>query len=446
MEQKPITVVTEIMPAALKQLQRYLKSIGNDIKHNNIIQFSDYKKLHYCCFIIIEDKNPPEGSVRASPILVFEANIDGTAQDFLGDLFKQNSSFMHAIYSCCQGYSADTDILLAYLLKNERGANTFYIAHPRQTLQVIEYQRDLRQAIEDYIDTNRLALINLQPNQIKQKIIDYLTTLDPDFNNKKPLPPPFFVQNGEAVSKCILVIALIVLIAIVLTAMGLMGERGQSFACGIISLVIFYLIWLRWREKTDVQDERLHWDSRYINDLKDIEDRQSQNHLSSIVYVKAGKLRLATLTLVLFFINVVAKLVATQGNLSGIVTIHFARWVILPGKANERTRLLFFSNYDGSWENYLGEFIDHASVGLTAIWSNTELGTNLGFPATQWLALKGGAREEQLFKPFARNSQQSELIWYSAYPDLSVKNIGNNQKIHDGLFSDQELAIWVRRL
>ena len=108
--------------------------------------------------------------------------------------------------------------------------------------------------------------------------------------------------------------------------------------------------------------------------------------------------------------------------------------------------LLFFSNYDGSWENYLGEFIDHASVGLTAVWSSTESGTNRGFPDTQWLALKGGARDEQRFKAFARNSQRRELIWYSAYPDLSVKNIGNNQKIHDGLFSDQDLTAWLKRL
>jgi hypothetical protein len=156
----------------------------------------------------------------------------------------------------------------------------------------------------------------------------------------------------------------------------------------------------------------------------------------------------------------VAKLFATQGNLSGIVTIHFARWLILPGKGNERHRLLFFSNYDGSWENYLGEFIDHASVGLTAIWSNTESNAKLngklgGFPRTLMLGLfsdtwssifPAGARDEQRFKAFARNSQRPELIWYSAYPDLSVKNIGNNMKIHEGVFSDSDISVWLKSL
>ncbi|MGZ8189805.1 MAG: hypothetical protein ACXWTS_01100 [Methylococcaceae bacterium] len=447
MEQNPMTVVTEVLPDRLEELRTYLKPIGDDIKKNNVIQFSAFQHLHYCCFIIIEDENPPAGLAKANPILVFEANIDRTVQAFLHDLCAQKPDFMHTVYSCCQGYPSDSQALPAYLLKNDRGANAFYIAHPGQTRQIIEYQKNLRQAIEDYLDANRPELISLQPGQIKQKIVDHLTALDPEFTNKKPLPPPFLIKNGEAVFNGTLVIAVIALIATVLAAFGWIGDDGaQLMARGIIGLIVLYLIWLRWRESTDIQDERMHWDSAYIQDLQDIEDRQLQNHLSSIIYVKAGNLRLATLTLVLFLINIVAKLVATKGNLSGIVTIHFARWIILPGKANERTRLLFFSNYDGSWENYLGEFIDHASVGLTAVWSSTESGTNRGFPDTQWLALKGGARDEQRFKAYARNSQRRELIWYSAYPDLSVKNIGNNQKIHDGLFSDQELTAWLKRL
>jgi hypothetical protein len=178
------------------------------------------------------------------------------------------------------------------------------------------------------------------------------------------------------------------------------------------------------------------------SEIQDVEDRQLQNHLTSVTEIKPGWLRLTTLRVVLASINLVAKLVATKGDLSGIVTIHFARWVILPGNK----RLLFMSNYDGSWENYLGEFIDHASVGLTAVWSNTRLGKERGFPDTQWLALRGGSRDEQRFKAFARNSQLAELIWYSAYPDLSVKNIGNNRTIHEGLFSTTNPSEWLKCL
>jgi len=452
MEQNPMTVVTEVIPDRLEELRGYLKAIGDDIKNNNVIHFSDYNYLHYCCFIIIEDEHPPTGSVTAAPILVFEANIDGTVTDFLADLFQRNPDFMRKVYGCCQGYTADIQALSTFLQANDRGANAFYIAHPGQNRQVIEYESSLRSAIESYIDTNRPELTNLPPEQIKKKIYEHLETTIPGFKDKKPLPPSFLLKNGATIWTGIGFIAVVALITIVLAAFGLIGSVGvKLLSWGVIGAIFLYLFCLRRKESTDIQDERMQWDSPYIKDLQEVEDRQPQNHLSSIIYVKPGKFRLMTLATVLFFINVVAKLTATQGNLSGIVTIHFARWIILPGKGNERTRLLFFSNYDGSWENYLGEFIDHASVGLTAVWSNTESGTDRGFPDTQWLALKGGARDEQRFKVFARNSQRRELIWYSAYPDLSVKNIGNNQKIHQGLFSEPELSgpelsAWLNRL
>jgi hypothetical protein len=457
MEQKPMTVVTEILPDRLAELEKYLKPIGEDINNNKVIQFSAFKRLHYCCFIIIkdEDPQPPAGITLAAPILVFEANIDGTAKEFLDDLFKQKPEFMHKVYSCCQGYTKDDQALSGFLQANDRGASAFYIALPGQTREVIEYQQNLRENIESYIDANRPKLVKLQPEQIKQKILEHLTAAVPGFGSKKPYAPSLLVKIGQILSKYSTWVILALLAVVLLGTYSLLGEIRLYIILGLIAA---YLICLLYHEMTDVQDERMHWESAYISELQAVEDRQPQNHLSSIIYVKPGKFRLLTLTGVLFFINLVAKVFATQGNLSGIVTIHFARWIILPGKANERNRLLFFSNYDGSWENYLGEFIDHASVGLTAVWSNTESGAKRGFPDTRllgavfdekktWTSIfPAGARDEQRFKAFARNSQRRELIWYSAYPDLSVKNIGNNMAIHEGLFSDAELSTWLKRL
>ena len=101
-----------------------------------------------------------------------------------------------------------------------------------------------------------------------------------------------------------------------------------------------------------------------------------------------------------------------------------------------------FSNFDGSWENYLGDFIDKAAKGLTAVWSNTA-----GFPRSRWLLL-GGATDEHRFKAFARNSQIVTEVWYSAYKHLSVQNIINNSQIRKGLIGRQkpaETTEWLRR-
>jgi hypothetical protein len=137
-------------------------------------------------------------------------------------------------------------------------------------------------------------------------------------------------------------------------------------------------------------------------------------------------------------IHLVAAISANQGSLSGITSIHFARWVVIDGGK----RLLFLSNYDGSWENYLDDFIDLASIGLTAIWSNTT-----GFPRSYFLVY-GGAQDELLFKTLVRQSQRPSIVWYSAYGDLSMQNIQNNAAIREGLFvpmNDAAVRAWLKK-
>ena len=103
--------------------------------------------------------------------------------------------------------------------------------------------------------------------------------------------------------------------------------------------------------------------------------------------------------------------------------------------------MLFLSNLDGSWASYLDDFIDKASTGLTAIWTNTQ-----GFPYTKFL-VKDGARDELAFKAYARNHQAPSLVWYSAYTDLTVQNIDKDSAIREQLLtplSDEETKKWLQ--
>jgi len=110
------------------------------------------------------------------------------------------------------------------------------------------------------------------------------------------------------------------------------------------------------------------------------ENRCMQNHLAAVSTLKPGRLRRLTLRLALWAVGAFSRHHSRPGYLGDIGTIHFARWILLPGT----DKLLFFSNYTGSWESYLGEFVDRASNGLTAVWSNTE-----NFPKTAWVAGEG---------------------------------------------------------
>jgi hypothetical protein len=142
-----------------------------------------------------------------------------------------------------------------------------------------------------------------------------------------------------------------------------------------------------------------------------------------MVLVKPGMLRSFLIRTSLRLLKFGVPIVAWNGYLGSMRTIHFAHWTLVGNTG----RLLFLSNFDGSWQSYLDDFVDKASRGLTLAWGNC-----IGFPRTQDLVLQGAAHGTQ-FKAWARQSQTQNILWYSAYSDLTVNQIIRNAAIVDGL-------------
>ena len=93
--------------------------------------------------------------------------------------------------------------------------------------------------------------------------------------------------------------------------------------------------------------------------------------------------------------------------ISAIGVIHFARWVLI----DNDTRLLFTTNFDGSWDDYIDEFIDKGADGLDALFGHC-----VGYP-------ERGARDSETFKQYIRDHEYKADLFYTAYPDASVKDI-----------------------
>jgi hypothetical protein len=164
--------------------------------------------------------------------------------------------------------------------------------------------------------------------------------------------------------------------------------------------------------------------------------------------MKPGKVRLITFKGMMLFARNLIPSYFVKGELMGIPTIHFARWVLF----DDNKRVLFFSNFDGSWQQYLGDFIDQSGWGLSAIFSNTKvfpktnfLGISGLFAMKKWFSKRipsssplwpGGAYDEEHFLAWSRNSELQTQIWYSAYPELSIKNVNNNSRIRSLLFKN----------
>ena len=173
------------------------------------------------------------------------------------------------------------------------------------------------------------------------------------------------------------------------------------------------------------------------------EDHGTHNHLATFVILKPGLLRKISIRLVLLTLNLIYRTWFTDitpGKLSGLPTIHFAHWTIVPlldAKRNRtgREALMFLSNYDGSWDAYLDDFLSFLGPGAIAIWANA-----VGFPARF-----DGAR----FKMYARMHMVRHHGWYQAEPTLTVGNVLNNDQIRLGLLrlprTGEEARLWLSR-
>ncbi len=170
------------------------------------------------------------------------------------------------------------------------------------------------------------------------------------------------------------------------------------------------------------------------------EDHDVTNQFSAMGSLKPGLMRLLTTIGVLSTVDYAARHLVRPGRLGRIRTIHFARWVFIGGTR----RMAFFSNYDGSVESYMDDFINKTGFGLNASFSN-----GVGYPRTHWLVLDGCA-DERKYKEFLRRHTMPTQVWYKAYPGLTAIDLERNTRIRRGLaaasLSDEEAREWLALL
>lgn len=216
-----------------------------------------------------------------------------------------------------------------------------------------------------------------------------------------------------------------------------LASFAGATATFLFAIAIFLLV-IRTAEKRDVPNDS----QASLRQIREMEKHENvpgfaQNHLMAVGTLKPGLLRTLTHTLALWGIRVVIQSKFRPGFVKNMGTIHYARWWRLPGT----NKAAFFSNFDGSWESYLEDFVTRASFGMTAAWSNWQ-----GFPPTKFLIFKG-ATDGGRFKRWVRTQQQVAPFWYSRFPTLTTDHIRNNALIHRGVakaHTNSEAEEWLR--
>ncbi len=413
--QSNFMVLAPVDPRREDELRSLLASMnlepGVVNPQNNVLPFGELRNLHFARIVILKDDTL--GDIAAyglKPVnyptyLTLLGDVDGDSEDFLADLTARYSAGLQQLFSHCEGFSSDKD-LLGWMKANSAPAAAAYVNWVGRTVQQVDEEEALRQALEKFIQQNSNSLRSMQPRDVHKALRGFVDKEQRAGRLKLSEPEP--TQMGWELRNLL----------------NLIGVPLMLLLASPILLVYlpFFLVLLRRRETADpVIAPRVN--AAHADLLASLEDHDVTNQFSALGSLKPGLFRLSTIAFVLWIIDYTARHLFNRGRLARVSTIQFARWVFLDGGK----RVIFTSNYDGSLDSYMDDFINKVGFGLNVVFSN-----GLGYPRTNWLVLDG-AQDEQKFKNFLRRHQLPTEVWYNAHPGLTALDKRRNTLIREGL-------------
>jgi hypothetical protein len=383
-------VLAPIRPDREAGLRELLRAIGDDINGKDLaagrtrphIAFVRSRRIHFARLAILND--PDRGAGRSR--LLFTSIYDGALDAHLDELVSITSD-MDAIWGGCEGYTGATDFP-AFIRSHAQGLSAYYIAFRDESVESI------MSAINRRRQGNAPALSN---------------------------------GNRESLLKRAIRAAPIVSDLVRAVARSGLGNVFHGTSRILASLDRYPLFrFFNWITRNRIPPLKSPFSSLVLDQRAPFaalgpgdeiptraatgspalrEDAVAQNQLTVVTAIDPA--RLDRVRAVMSAIDSYARRLAPPGSLIGISTIHFARWLVI----DEGRRLLFVSDYDGSWESYIDEFAEMILTGLDAIWE-----TSFGMPPD-------GARDLPAFKRFLRSHQVPSDVFFAAYPGETVLNV-----------------------
>ena len=430
--QSNFMVLAPIAPGAESELRTLLDAMnaapGQVDPNNSLIPFEQFDRLHFCRLVILNDQTTGDVRVydmepQAYPLyLAFLGDIDGDAKSFLEQLAFRAPDGLCALFSCCADFEPGTD-LVKWMLEHETPPIANYVNWQGRTVIRAREEAKLYDAVESYLESKASALADLPAEEVHKRLYQFVQA-------EKSAGRLTLLPEEEAP------IAWSIINALHLVGMPLLFLLALPL---LIVLAPFYLFRLRRLEKTD-PELCARVDQAHSDGLAVAEDHLVTNQYTAMGSLKPGLVRLLTTTGILWTVNWGARHLFTRGRLARIRTIHFARWVFL----DSRKRMVFFSNYDGTVEAYMDDFINKTGFGLNMVFSN-----GIGYPRTNWLALDG-CQDERKYKDFLRRHTLPSQVWYKANPGLTAIDLERNSRIREGLkaasLNEEEAREWVALL
>lgn len=422
--QSAFTAIADVRPDARADLERVLAEIDADAANNAVLPFGKLEDVHFARLVILPESTDLKGNTIPTK-LVLATNIDGSVSEHIKRLVETVPEGIDRVFSHCAGYPQGGSLRerVRFFEEHAHTPDAIYVNTVGRGLQQVLAEDELRVELQSVIDLERHkpGFDGMRPSQIHALLRDRAHETALLRWGTKP------VHGLGPIAKTKRFAAKLAW-PVVFAALGIAA----------FPLLPFYVVLLRYKEITDRED--VHPPTlEHVRRIAANEDRYAQNPFSGVGYIKPGLMRHVTVRIALRLLDYGSKHIYNNGRLTGVTTIHFAHWIVV----DEGRRVLFLSNYDGSLESYMSDFIDKVAWGLNLVFSN-----GVGWPKTSWFVF-GGAKKEMDFKNYLRSHQTPTQVYYSAYPHLAAVNVANNAAIRRGLatrsMSDDQAQAWLNR-
>jgi hypothetical protein len=395
--------------------------------YNAVVPFGRFERLHFARLLILDESGMADlalyglGAPALGLRLVMLGDCDGSPRKLLEEMAEAAGEGLRRLFEHCEGLDARVD-LAQWMHAHSLRVQANYVNRLGRTVRQVHEESALQRALSARVPRESLG----SGAEAGRRHRELCAFVDAEVRSGRlALSHPQTTPLGWQLRNR--------LHAVGVPLVGLL----------LSPLLLISLPWLAWRLRRLERTDPEHCPPpapEHLKALRELEDHGLTNQFSAVGPIKPGRFRQTLVRVLLLAIDYGCRHVFHRGHLARVQTIHFARWVVMDGGV----RVLFASNYDGSHEAYMDDFINKVAWGLNLIFSN-----GVGWPKTRWLVARG-ARREGCFKRYQRAHQVPSQVWYDAYPGLTLHDMERNRRIRAGLeqrdMSGAQAMAWLRLL
>lgn len=403
------------------------------------LPFAQSTTTHFATITVIPAQKYCDDMLPAT--LLLATSFCGPTRAHVSEVVGIMGDGLREVLQHCEGFPSgcSNDDLEEFLIDHRHG-DTFYSGMQHLSPECVRRHRELRDAIQAYID-ERQERGDLRGNasDIRREIQDYVKSRADLAWAQEPFKPTFstwlaFYWRSLVVEGVVaaLLLCTVARFFVHSTALGVIVACGWIAVAAFLVFIIILVAEIREAEPKQAYVSARPSDER-ARTLAATQTRPVINEFTLGGPIKPeGILRPMFLRLSLWVIARVAEGVPGIPYIDtgiNIPTVATARWIV----ADRGRRLMFISNYTNEGKAYVRDFIETKGGAMRI---NLSFGFGTGYPKTEWIVRGGALEDPNAYLHSLCENQLPTLFWYGPYRDISIDNIKVNRKIREGLFGD----------